>query len=91
MAGDILLGTEENGPFHSIDDLAKAMDGQGLCCCVSNFLRGTTQSPGVFTVPLECRTTERTESRVIRVFRRSFGRLISRGPADMLADSASTS
>src|SRR5882762_1336195 len=39
MAGDILLGTEEK-PFQSIDDLAKAMDGQGLCLLRLEFLRG---------------------------------------------------
>ena len=39
MAGDILLGTEEK-PFQSIDDLAKAMDGQGLRLLRLEFLRG---------------------------------------------------
>jgi serine protease Do len=39
MAGDILLGTEEQ-PFQSIDDLAKAMDGQGLRLLRLEFLRG---------------------------------------------------
>jgi serine protease Do len=39
MAGDILLGTEEK-PFQSIDDLPKAMDGQGLRLLRLEFLRG---------------------------------------------------
>jgi len=39
MAGDILLGTEEK-PFQSIDDLVKAMDGQGLRLLRFEFLRG---------------------------------------------------
>lgn len=39
MAGDILLGTEENR-FHSIDDLARAIDGQGLRLLRFEFLRG---------------------------------------------------
>jgi serine protease Do len=39
MAGDILLGTEEK-PFQSIDDLARAMDGQGLRLLRLEFLRG---------------------------------------------------
>jgi serine protease Do len=39
MAGDILLGTEEK-LFQSIDDLAKAMDGQGLRVLRLEFLRG---------------------------------------------------
>ena len=39
MAGDILLGTEER-PFQSIDDLVKAMDGQGLRLLRFEFLRG---------------------------------------------------
>jgi len=39
MTGDILLGTEER-PFQSIDDLAKAMDGQGLRLLRLEFLRG---------------------------------------------------
>jgi serine protease Do len=39
MAGDILLGTEEK-PFRSIDDLVKAMDGQGLRLLRFEFLRG---------------------------------------------------
>src|SRR3982074_2441359 len=38
MAGDILLGTEEK-PFQSIDDLARAMDGQGLRLLRLEFLR----------------------------------------------------
>jgi serine protease Do len=39
MAGDILLGTEENR-FQSIEDLAKAIDGQGLRLLRFEFLRG---------------------------------------------------
>lgn len=39
MAGDILLGTEER-PFQSIDDLVKAMDGQGPRLMRFEFLRG---------------------------------------------------
>jgi serine protease Do len=39
MAGDILLGTEEK-PFRSVDDLVKAMDGQGLRLLRFEFLRG---------------------------------------------------
>jgi serine protease Do len=39
MVGDILLGTEEK-PFQSIDDLVKAMDGQGLRLLRFEFLRG---------------------------------------------------
>ncbi len=39
MAGDILLGTEEK-PFQSIEDLARAMDGQGLRLLRFEFLRG---------------------------------------------------
>jgi len=39
MAGDILLGTEEKR-FHSIGDLAMAMDGQGLRLLRFEFLRG---------------------------------------------------
>ena len=39
MAGDILLGTEEK-PFQSIDDLVKAMDGQGPRLLRFEFLRG---------------------------------------------------
>jgi len=39
MAGDILLGTDENS-FHSIDDLAMAIDGQGLRLLRLEFLRG---------------------------------------------------
>jgi serine protease Do len=39
MAGDILLGTEEKS-FHSIDDLAAAIDGQGLRLLRLEFLRG---------------------------------------------------
>jgi serine protease Do len=39
MAGDILLGTEEKS-FHSIDDLAGAIDGQGLRPLRLEFLRG---------------------------------------------------
>jgi serine protease Do len=39
MAGDILLGTEEK-PFQSLDDLARAMDGQGLRLLRLEFLRG---------------------------------------------------
>jgi hypothetical protein len=39
MAGDILLGTEEK-PFQSIDDLARAMDGQGVRVLRLEFLRG---------------------------------------------------
>ena len=39
MAGDILLGTEEK-PFRSIDDLVKAMDGQGPRLLRFEFLRG---------------------------------------------------
>jgi serine protease Do len=39
MAGDILLGTEEK-PFLSLDDLARAMDGQGPRLLRLEFLRG---------------------------------------------------
>ncbi len=39
MAGDILLGTEER-PFQSIDDLAGAIDGEGLRLLRLEFLRG---------------------------------------------------
>jgi serine protease Do len=39
MAGDILLGTEERR-FHSIEDLAEAIDGQGLRLLRLEFLRG---------------------------------------------------
>jgi serine protease Do len=39
MAGDILLGTEEKS-FQSIDDLVKAMDGQGPRLLRFEFLRG---------------------------------------------------
>ena len=39
MAGDVLLGTEER-PFQSIDDLVKAMDGQGPRLLRFEFLRG---------------------------------------------------
>jgi serine protease Do len=39
MAGDILLGSEEK-PFRSVDDLVKAMDGQGLRLLRFEFLRG---------------------------------------------------
>jgi serine protease Do len=39
MAGDILLGTEEKS-FHSIDDLAAAIDGQALRHLRLEFLRG---------------------------------------------------
>jgi serine protease Do len=39
MAGDILLGTEEKS-FLSIDDLARAIDGQGLRLLRLEFLRG---------------------------------------------------
>jgi serine protease Do len=39
MAGDILLGTEEK-TFQSLDDLARAMDGQGLRLLRLEFLRG---------------------------------------------------
>jgi len=39
MAGDILLGAEER-PFQSIDDLVKAMDGQGPRLLRFEFLRG---------------------------------------------------
>jgi serine protease Do len=39
VAGDILLGTEERS-FQSIDDLARAMDGQGLRLLRLEFLRG---------------------------------------------------
>jgi serine protease Do len=39
MAGDILLGTQEKR-FQSIDDLARAMDGQGLRLLRLEFLRG---------------------------------------------------
>jgi serine protease Do len=39
MAGDILLGTEEK-PFQSIDDLSRAIDGQGLRLLRLEFLRG---------------------------------------------------
>ena len=39
MAGDILLGADEM-PFHSVDDLARAIDGQGLRLLRFEFLRG---------------------------------------------------
>ncbi len=39
MTGDILLGTEER-PFQSIDDLAGAIDGEGLRLLRLEFLRG---------------------------------------------------
>ena len=39
MAGDILLGADER-PFQSIDDLVKAMDGQGPRLLRFEFLRG---------------------------------------------------
>jgi serine protease Do len=39
MAGDILLGTDEKS-FHSIEDLAAAIDGQGLRLLRFEFLRG---------------------------------------------------
>ncbi len=39
MAGDILLGADER-PFHSVDDLARAIDGQGLRLLRFEFLRG---------------------------------------------------
>lgn len=39
MAGDILLGTEEE-PFQSIDDLRRAIDGQGPGLVRFEFLRG---------------------------------------------------
>jgi serine protease Do len=39
MAGDILLGTEEKS-FHSVDDLAVAIDGQGFRLVRLEFLRG---------------------------------------------------
>lgn len=39
MAGDILLGTEEK-PFQSLEDLARAMDGQGPRLLRFEFLRG---------------------------------------------------
>src|SRR6266481_317723 len=39
MAGDILLGTEEKR-FQSIEDLARAIDGQGLRLLRFEFLRG---------------------------------------------------
>jgi len=39
MAGDILLGTED-GHFQSIEDLAGAIDGEGLRLLRLEFLRG---------------------------------------------------
>jgi serine protease Do len=39
MAGDILLGTDEK-PFQSVDDLSRAMDGQGLRLLRLEFVRG---------------------------------------------------
>jgi len=51
MAGDILLGTEEK-PFQSIDDLAKAMHGQGLCLLRLEFLRGNYSRVRRVTVQL---------------------------------------
>jgi serine protease Do len=51
MAGDILLGTEEKA-FHSIDDLAKAMDGQGLRLLRLEFLRGDYSRVRLVTVQL---------------------------------------
>ena len=51
MAGDILLGTEEK-PFQSIDDLAKAIDGQGLRLLRLEFLRGDYSRVRCVTVQL---------------------------------------
>jgi len=51
MAGDILLGTEEK-PFQSIDDLANAMDGQGLRLLRLEFLRGNYSRVRRVTVQL---------------------------------------
>ena len=51
MAGDILLGTEEK-PFQSIDDLARAMDGQGLRLLRLEFLRGDYSRVRCVTVQL---------------------------------------
>jgi serine protease Do len=51
MAGDILLGTEENR-FQSIEDLAKAIDGQGLRLLRFEFLRGDHSRARRVTVQL---------------------------------------
>jgi S1-C subfamily serine protease len=51
MAGDILLGTEEK-PFQSIDDLARAMDGQGLRLLRLEFLRDDYSRVRCVTVQL---------------------------------------
>jgi len=81
MAGDILLGTEEK-PFQSIDDLAKAMDGQGLCLLRLEFLRGNYSRVRRVTVQLGVSNNGKTESpRDSRFYRRSFA-ADSRGPAE---------
>jgi serine protease Do len=51
MAEDILLGTEEK-PFQSIDDLARAMDGQGLRLLRLEFLRDDYSRVRCVTVQL---------------------------------------
>jgi serine protease Do len=52
MAGDILLGTEEKS-FLSIDDLSRAMDGQGFRLLRLEFLRGDYSRVRRVTVQLE--------------------------------------
>jgi serine protease Do len=51
MAGDILLGTAD-GPFLSIDDLAKAIDGQSFRLLRLEFLRGNYSRVRRVTVQL---------------------------------------
>ncbi|HKV63459.1 MAG TPA: trypsin-like peptidase domain-containing protein [Candidatus Acidoferrum sp.] len=51
MAGDILLGTEEKS-FHSIEDLAAAIDGQGFRLLRLEFLRGDYSQVRRVTVQL---------------------------------------
>ena len=51
MAGDILLGTEEE-PFGSIEDLARAIDGAGFRLLRLQFLRGSYSSVRRVTVRL---------------------------------------
>src|SRR6267143_1879973 len=51
MAGDILLGTEEE-PFRSIEDLARAIDGAGFRLLRLQFLRGSYSNMRRVTVRL---------------------------------------
>jgi S1-C subfamily serine protease len=51
MAGDILLGTEEE-PFRSIEDLARAIDGAGFRLLRLQFLRGSYSNVRRVTVRL---------------------------------------